>query len=79
MTLQTGFMWLLRLVVVVGSAAISICVVLAMKSGLAHVWPPRGTLSQLIPALMVPWGVVLFALLIEKIGNVVERDAPPAM
>ena len=55
-------------------AAAAVATVLAVNWGLDRAWPklPGG---QLIFALIAPWGVVIFALLMEKVGKITERIA----
>ena len=50
----------------------------AVNFALNHVWPHTGPKSRLVFALIAPWGVVLFALLVEQAGRIAEQTVSSA-
>ncbi len=66
-TIITGFV---NLAWIALCSAVAIAVVLGLQWGLHHYWPQSSLISGLIYGLLAPFGVVLFALLVEQASSV---------
>ena len=64
---------LVGLAVVVICAATAAGVVVAGRWLFDRVWPDAGPHSQLLFSMIAPFGVVLFALLVEKLGQLLDH------
>jgi len=73
MTRKTLVPGLLGLLVVALYAAASAAVVVAVRRLLDRAWPDAGPHAQLMFALVAPFGVVLFGLLVEQAGGWIDR------
>jgi hypothetical protein len=78
MSLKSISAGLLGLVSAVGCAAVAGGVVLGGHRILSHIGATAGPHAQLGFALVAPFGVVLFALLLEQAGRLIERVARTA-
>ena len=58
---------------VVVCAALAVAVVACVRWLIDWAWPDAGLHTQLMFGLIAPFGVVLFAVLVEKIGWLADR------
>jgi hypothetical protein len=75
MTRRPFLAGLLNLIAVVPCAAAAIAVVVVVNWLLHRAWPNAGVHSKLAFGLVAPAGVVLFGLLLERAGGLLERVA----
>jgi hypothetical protein len=75
MTRQSFLTGLFNLVAVVLCAVAAVAVVLTVHWLLNRAWPDAGVHAKLAFGLVAPAGVVLFGLLVERAGGLVERVA----
>jgi hypothetical protein len=64
------------LVVVIGSAAVAIGAVMIAGRGFDRLTADSSPNARLLFAVIAPLGVVLFGLLVERAGRVVDRVMP---
>ena len=64
---------LASLVLVALCGAVAAGVVVGLNRLLDLTWPTIGIHSRLVMGLTAPFGVVLFALLVEKVGRLYDR------